>query len=88
MFLKVSNDFKFLMFAGRLFHSLCAATELDVPADRSPLYKGTTSLSGAFVDWERVRPIVAGFKDSKIKGFKLIYFQRLIHNPTLLIHRL
>ena len=26
-FLKVSNDFKFLMFADRLFHSLGAATQ-------------------------------------------------------------
>ena len=47
------------MFAGRLFHSLGAATEYGVPAERSPLYNGTTSLSGAFIDWDSVRPIVA-----------------------------
>ena len=60
----MSNDFKFLMFAGRLFHSLGAATEYNVPAERSALYKGTTSLSGVFVDSDRVHvcPIVAGFR--------------------------
>ena len=46
------------MFAGRLFYNLGAATEQDVPVERSPLYKGTTSLSGAFVNWDRVRPMI------------------------------
>ena len=49
------------MLAGRLFHSLGAATEYDVPAERSPLYRGTTSLSGASDDWDRVRLVVVCF---------------------------
>ena len=49
------------MFAGRVFHSLGAATEWDVLAERSPLYRGTTSLSGASVDWDRVLLVIAGF---------------------------
>ena len=50
---EISNR-KFLMFAGRLFHSLGAATDHDLavdvnagPLERSPLYKDTTSLSRA-----------------------------------------
>ena len=50
----MSNDHELLMFAGRLFHSLGAATEKDVPAERSPLYRGTISLSGALIDWDRI----------------------------------
>ena len=49
------------MLAGRLSHSLGAATELDVPAERSPLYRGTTSLSGTSFDWDRVRLVIVCF---------------------------
>ena len=57
----MSTDFEFLMFAGRLFHSLSAATDWDVLAERSPLYRGTTSLSEASVDLDRVLLVIAGF---------------------------
>ena len=60
-FLKVSNDLELLMLAGRLFHSLGAATEYDVPAERSPLYRSTISLSGASNDWDRVRLVMFCF---------------------------
>ena len=63
----MSNDFKFLMLAGRLFHSLSVATEWDLPVDRSPLYKGTTSPSRAFVDWDYLANAVS--KPVPIIGF-------------------
>ena len=62
----MSNIPEFLIFAGRVFHSLAclsATTEQDVHAERSPLFIGTTntSLPRAFVDCDRVLLVIAGF---------------------------
>ena len=66
------------MFAGRLFHSLGAATEYGVPAERSPLYRGTTSLSGASIGWDRVRLVIVCFT-SRSERYPSVPVRRVLH---------